>query len=110
MVTDDGSPIVDDAGRRVRRTPEILKAAEWAKLQREIGDRARNRKPRPRRNRAMLRQVAFCDVCPEPRPMYVYPGRTHSYYRCSSKSIGGRVRQREHAGPVAGGARRRGVP
>ncbi|WP_435586580.1 recombinase family protein [Micromonospora aurantiaca (nom. illeg.)] len=89
LVTADGSPIVDDAGRRVRRAEPILTAEEWDRLQREISDRATNRKPRPRVNASMLRQVAFCGVCEEPRPMYIYPGRGRNYYRCASKAIGG---------------------
>ncbi|MFC8296273.1 recombinase family protein [Micromonospora orduensis] len=89
LVTADGSPIVDDAGRRVRRAEPILTAEEWTRLQQEISDRASNRKPRPRVNASTLRQVAFCGVCADLRPMYVYPGRGRNYYRCASKAVGG---------------------
>lgn len=89
MVREDGQPIVDDAGRRVRRAEPILTAEEWAALQRELDARANNRKPRPRINAAMLLHVAYCGVCPDDRPLYVYPGRSQKYYRCSSKAVGG---------------------
>ncbi|WP_435819475.1 recombinase family protein [Micromonospora tulbaghiae] len=88
LVTKDGRPVVDDAGRRVRRAEPILSGDEWSALQRELDDRADNRKPRPRVNAALLLRVAYCGVCGD-RPMYVYPGRSRRYYRCSSKAVGG---------------------
>ncbi|MDM4723005.1 recombinase family protein [Micromonospora sp. WMMA1363] len=48
LVTADGSPIVDDAGRRVRRAEPILTDETWRALQTQLSDRATNRKPRPR--------------------------------------------------------------
>nr|WP_192581168.1 recombinase family protein [Micromonospora noduli] len=89
LVADDGRPVVDDAGRRVRRAEPILTGDEWTALQRELGDRANNRKPRPRVNAALLLRVAYCGVCANDRPMYVYPGRSRRYYRCASKAVGG---------------------
>ncbi|MEV0456053.1 recombinase family protein [Catellatospora methionotrophica] len=89
LETADGTPITDDAGMRVRRAKPILTEEEWAALQREIDDRADNRRPRPRTNAALLLHVALCGVCESHPPMYTAPGRSSGYYRCSSKSVGG---------------------
>ncbi|MFE9956911.1 recombinase family protein [Micromonospora sp. NPDC005299] len=89
LVTEDGRPVIDDAGRRVRRAEPILTGDDWTALQRELDDRANNRKPRPRVNAALLLRIAYCDVCPDDRPMYVRPGRSRKHYRCSSKAVGG---------------------
>lgn len=87
MAPDDGKPVVDDAGRRVRRAEPIIERDTWDALQRELADRATNRKPRPRANGSLLRRIAYCAVCGT--PLYVVKGRSLKYYRCGSKAIGG---------------------
>lgn len=88
MQPDNRSPVVDDAGRQVRRADPILTYDQWQQLQDHVAEkRTRDPGQRQRSNGSMLLRVAFCGLCG--RPLYVYPGRSSSYYRCASKAIGG---------------------
>ncbi len=85
----NGELILDDRGLPVQRAEPIVPVQQWRQMQERLASR-QTRKPETRRraNGAMLLRIAFCGICGN--PMYLAPGRNHIYYRCASKSIGGR--------------------
>lgn len=90
MQPDDGTPVIDDSGMEVRRAEPILTIHEWEQVgERIAARRTRNPGPYHRSNGAMLLRIALCGICGQ--PMYRAYGRNHTYYRCSSKAIGGRA-------------------
>lgn len=92
MEKDDGTPIVNESGVRVRRADPILSHAEWEEIQQRLDSKAKshlknNWGNKHRVNGTMLLQVAFCLTCK--RPLYTANGRSTRYYRCSSKPVTG---------------------
>jgi site-specific DNA recombinase len=86
---DNGQPVVDSDGYEVRRAEPVLSQKQWDQLQQTItARRTRAATPHHRTNAAMLLRVAHCGICGQ--RMYTYPGRAEQYYRCASKTIGGR--------------------
>ncbi|SHM99758.1 recombinase family protein [Streptomyces yunnanensis] len=87
MVTDAGEKIMGTDGRPVRRADRLISDGQWSSLQAALDARQTNKGKTARRDSAQLIRVAYCGMCD--RPMYVNKGRTWTYYRCSSKTVGG---------------------
>jgi site-specific DNA recombinase len=90
VTPEDGTAVVDEHGMEVRRAEPILSLHEWKQVgERLAARRTKNPGPYHRANGAMLLRVAYCGVCGQ--PLYRVYGRHHPYYRCASKSVGGRA-------------------
>ncbi|MFE9861232.1 recombinase family protein [Streptomyces sp. NPDC005506] len=75
----------DAEGQPLQRAEPLLTRADWDALQAKLTENSRPNAGN-RYDRSALLRVAFC-VCG--RPMYRNNGRTHMYYRCSSRNISG---------------------
>lgn len=89
LETESGEPATGDDGLPVRRAEPLLTPRQWQQLRDSVtANTTRPTTYRHRANGSMLLRVAYCALCN--LPLYRYNGRNQKYYRCASKSIGGR--------------------